>query len=355
MRTVLYPFVLLLIAVAVFWLFRPEAEPDVVLYCGVDQDQSRQIAALYEEATGREILYQGEIESQRSIGLPQKLRDERAHPRADVFWANEIMNMVDLSLRGILDDLPEGVADAFPPEWRDPAGRYVAFGARARVLLVNTDLLSNPEDHPTSIEDLLDPKYREMGLYTCMARPLTGTTYTHAVALLSRDEAEGKRFLDAVAKAGEEGRMKIVVSNGRAMNQVRDPANKIAFCLTDTDDAWVALRAGDPVKVVYPDQGESEPGTVLIPNTVALVKGGPHPEPAEDLLRWLVAPESEVRLANGPTAQIPLRTDLGGADLPAHVKRPGVDFRAMAVDWQKVGENRDRWLDYLNRRFRPAP
>ena len=214
------------------------------------------------------------------------------------------------------------------------------------------DMMSRWYDLLTGISER---KYKEMGLATCMARPLTGTTYTHAVALLTRDETDGKRFLDAVVEAASDGRLKLVASNGRAMNQVRNAENDIAFCLTDTDDAWVAIREGDPVKVIYPDQGEGRPGAVLIPNTVAVVKGRPHPEAAADLLRWLVSEANEVRLANGPSAQIPLRTDLAGAGLPDHVKRPGTDFRTMDVEWQKVGENRDRWQDYLNARFRPAP
>ena len=293
MRTALYPIVLILVAFGVWWIVKLEPEPDVVLYCGVDQDQSRQIADLYEQEAGKTVLYQGEIESQRSIGLPQKLRDEKSNPRADVFWSNEIMNMVDLSSRGLLDTLPDGVADAFPLEWRDPNHRYVAFGARARVFLVNTALLEE-KDYPSSLEDLLDPKYKAMGLATCMARPLSGTTYTHAVAMLTSDETDGKRFLDAVAEAGADGRMKLVQSNGRSMNQARKKENKVAFALTNTDDAWVAIREGDPVVVVYPDQGEGRPGAVLIPNTVALVKGRPHPEAAADLLRWLVTEANEV-------------------------------------------------------------
>ena len=68
----------------------------------------------------------------------------------------------------------------------------MAFGARARVFLVNTELLPNREDYPSSLEDLLDPKYKAMGLVTCMARPLTGTTYTHAVALLTRGRGGGQ-------------------------------------------------------------------------------------------------------------------------------------------------------------------
>jgi iron(III) transport system substrate-binding protein len=138
------------------------------------------------------------------------------------------------------------------------------------------------------------------------------------------------------------------------MRQTRETENRVAFCLTDTDDAWKAIEEGFPVRVVYPDQGDDARGTVLIPNTIALVKGHPHPEAAVKLLTWLTSAENEARLAAGPSAQIPLRSDMGGATVPDHVKRPGVDFRAMVVDWQQVGENRDRWLDYLNKSFRPV-
>ncbi|MFV1959430.1 MAG: extracellular solute-binding protein [Planctomycetota bacterium] len=355
MRTFVFPLLILVVGGVLWWAFRPEEEPDLVLYCGVDQDQSRLVVTLFQKETGLTVRFEGENEAFRSIGLPRKLKEEQGDPRADVFWANEIMNMDDLGRRGLLAPLPEGVAEKFPPAWRDPAGHYAAFGARGRILLVNTELLPDPEDYPRSIEDLLDERYAEMGLKTCMARPLTGTTYTHAVALLTRDEDDAKAFLEACAKAGEEGRMKITPSNGSAMRETRDPKNRIAFCLTDTDDAWKAIRDGYPVAVVYPDQGEEEMGTVLIPNTVALVKGGPHPKNGVRFLEWLIRPETEALLARGPSAQIPLRPELERAQLPAHVKRPGVEFRAAQIDWAQVGENRDRWRDWLTTTFRPAP
>jgi iron(III) transport system substrate-binding protein len=357
MRTFLSPALLLLVAGALVWMLY-EPAPDVVLYCGVDQDQSQPIAKAFEQATGLDLRYEGETEAQRSIGLPQKLLLERGAPRADVFWANEIMAMVDLGEKGLLAPLPAGVADAFPAAWRDPQGRYVAFGARARVFLVNTQLLPDEKTWPRSLSDLLDPRWREMGLKACMARPLTGTTYTHAVALLTRDEAAGKAFLEAAATAGAKGEIVLTDGNGQAMQLARDASKKVAFCLTDTDDAWAAIQGGFPVAVVYPDQGEGEPGAVLIPNTVALIQGGPNPEAGARLLAWLVSKENEITLAKGPSAQIPLRGDLAAADLPAHVKRPvgpPDGFRAATIDWQAVGQNRDRWLDWLTRSFRPAP
>ena len=354
MRTFFFPLLIVALGALLYWLFAAEPEADVVVYCGVDQDQSQEIVQAYEKETKRRARFEGESEAFRSIGLPRRLKEEAAHPKADVFWSNEIMNMVDIGNQGLLAPLPAGVAEKFPPLWRDPMGHYVAFGARARVLLINTEVLPDEDDHPRRVADLLDPRYAEMGVLTCMAAPLTGTTYTHAVALLTEDEEAARTFLEAVALAGRTGRMKITPSNGSAMRETRDPANGIAFCLTDTDDAWKAIREGAPVKVVYPDQGEGEMGTVLIPNTVAVVKGAPHPEAAAELLTWLVSPENEMRLAKGPSAQIPLRPELARAQMPAHVSRPGTEFRPAEVDWQAVGANRDRWLDWLTATFRPA-
>jgi iron(III) transport system substrate-binding protein len=346
MRAIVLPVLVLLAAAGVWWFLR-EKPADVVLYCAVDTDQSRPIATAFEERSGKRVRYEGEIETMRSVGLARRLVEERGSPQADVFWNNEIMTTIHLGQQGILDVLPPGAADGFPAEWRDPEGRYVAFGARARILLVNTELLPDPKDHPTSVADLVDPRWHARGLRTGMARPRTGTTFTHATVLLTRDEAAAKAFFEQVVRAAAEDRLALFPGNGSAAEAARAGTNKIAFVLTDTDDAWYAVRDRFPVRVVYPDQGEGQPGALLIPNTVALVKGRPHADgtPA-DLLRHLVSAETERALAHGPSAQIPLRP---GVAMPEHVKVPG---RVMEVDWQKVGTNRDRWREWLEALFR---
>lgn len=343
------PLLAILVLGGVLWAFLGTGSShDVVLYCGVDQDQSRPLVATF---PGHSVDFHPETEAFRSIGHPQRLLAEVNDPKADVYWSNEIMHMIHLADAGVMDKLPEGLAAQFPRAWRDPQGRFIQFGARARILLINTELLPNAADHPTSVQDLLNPKYAERGLVTAMARPLTGTTYTHAVAALTHDEASAKKFFEATAQAEREGHMKIVKSNGQVMRAVSDASNKIAFGLTDTDDAWIAIQKGAPVTIVYPDQAQGQRGTLLIPNTAGLVKGRPHSEAAEKLLRWLASPDIEARLAAGPSAQIPVRTDVA---VPAdgHVKIPGKDFRATAVDWYAVGANIDRWKDYLVGVFR---
>lgn len=337
----------LLVAAAVYVLqplFFPGKDAALTLYCSVDQDQSQPVVAAYRAATGKAVDLVGETEANRSVGIAKRLETEREHPVADVLWANEIMNTVALADLGVFAPAPRDLVEAFPERWRDPKGRFVAFAGRARILLVNTKLLPDPKDWPTSVADLLDPRFGADGRRAAVARPLNGTTYAHAVALLTRDAAQGKAFWTAVAARATSGDVKVVPGNGAVMRMVADAANGVAWGVTDTDDARVALEKGDPVAVVYPDQGEGQPGTLVIPNTAALVKGGDRPADAETFLRWLLSKENEGSLAAGPIANIPLRDDVVA---PPHVKRPGKDFRAMEVDWAAVGRDRDRWQGFL--------
>jgi iron(III) transport system substrate-binding protein len=80
----------------------------------------------------------------------------------------------------------------------------------------------------------------------------------------------------------------------------------LAFGITDTDDAMIEVEKGLPIAIVYPDQGEYGMGTLFIPNTLAVIKGGPNREPAHRLVDYLLSPTVEEKLAAGPSAQIPL-------------------------------------------------
>jgi iron(III) transport system substrate-binding protein len=75
---------------------------------------------------------------------------------------------------------------------------------------------------------------------------------------------------------------------------------------------------------------------LFIPNTLAIIKGGPNPAAARKLVDYLLSAEVERRLASGPSGQIPLNPVV---DIATKVKTPR-DVRAMSVDWQKAA---DQW------------
>ena len=89
-------------------------------------------------------------------------------------------------------------------------------------------------------------------------------------------------------------------------------------------------------------------GTLVLPNTVAMVRGGPHPENAKKLIDYLLSPEVEQKLAAGRSAQIPLHPTVPH---PEHVKVPGIDFKPMTVDFAKVAEKYSERMEYLKKLF----
>jgi iron(III) transport system substrate-binding protein len=100
------------------------------------------------------------------------------------------------------------------------------------------------------------------------------------------------------------------------------------IALTDTDDVWVAQRNGWPVDLVYPRHGSA--GTLLIPNTVARVRGGTHETEAAALIDFLLSEEVERFLAASDSHNIPIRPGLA-REFPRYaVSSP------MAVDYAKV-------------------
>ena len=83
-------------------------------------------------------------------------------------------------------------------------------------------------------------------------------------------------------------------------------------------------------------------GTLVIPNTVAIVKDCPHPEEAKKLVDFLLATEIEEHLARGRSLQIPLHEK---AQRPEGV--PDISkMKVMEVDYPAIAEN---FTDVLNK------
>ena len=205
------------------------------------------------------------------------------------------------------------------------------FAARARILIVNTDLVTEKE-RPGSLLELTGPRWQGR---VAMAKPLFGTTATQAVCLfevLGADEA--MRFYRGLRK----NRVQIVPGNKQVAEGVGQ--GRFAVGLTDTDDAMEEVVSGRPVAIVFPDQASRIPrmGTLFIPNTLAIIKGSPNPEGARKLLDFLLSPAVEAQLAEGPSHQIPLNPAVTALpkeiETPSSVKPMEVDFHKAADLWE---------------------
>ena len=304
---------------------------DVVVYTALDREFSESLFDEFYRETGIKVRAKYDSESTKTVNLTNALLAEASRPRCDVFWNNEILHTLRLDRRGLLAPCDSTVAARWPADYRSPDGHWFGFAARARVLIVNTDLVT-ADEQPTSILALVDPKWKSR---VAIAKPLFGTTATHSATLFAhwgREKAQAF-FADVAANA--------LVMSGNRRVAVAVARGQVAWGLTDTDDAMLQLEAGFPVHIVFPDQEPDQMGALFIPNTVALIRGAPHRASAVRLVEYLISPDTEARLARGPSAQMPLdpsatvKSRVPGSDT---ARRMSVDFAAALEAWDEASD-----------------
>src|SRR4051794_25189876 len=92
-----------LAATALSGCHRSEAEqPEVVVYTALDREFSAPIFAEFTKMTGIAVRAKYDTESTKTVGLTEAIISERARPRCDLFWNNEILNTVRLERAGLL-------------------------------------------------------------------------------------------------------------------------------------------------------------------------------------------------------------------------------------------------------------
>lgn len=312
------------------------AAPEVVVYTALDQIFSEPILKDFEKTTGIKVKAVYDLEATKTTGLVNRLMAEKSNPQCDVFWNNEVMKSIALKKRGVLEAYHSPAAKEIPAIFKDKAGYWTGFAARARVLVVNTKKLG-PSSRPASILDLTRPAFKGKA---AIANPLFGTTATHVAALFSVwGEEKAKQFFRDL-KAND-----IRIVDGNSVVKDRTGAGAILAGFTDTDDVNVGIQAGLPIQPIFPDKAEL--GTLLIPNSVALIKNCPHPTEARKLMDYLLSKTVEQKLAFCPSVQMPLRKDV-----PTPPDFITIDqIKAMAVDFEKMADVMDSSIAFIQKEF----
>ncbi len=265
-----------------------------IVYTSADQEYAEVVLREAESATGLKPVAVFDAEASKTVGLERRLIAEKSKPKADLFWNSEFLRTHRLDNQGVLALSAVDKSFGVPGSVITP--RSVGVGIRGRVIAVHTASLKE-SDRPTRLEDLADPRFKGKG---AIARPLFGTTSTHFAALHAKwGTAKFTEFLQALKK----NEVSILPGNGDVRDAVA--AGRAAVGLTDTDDAIGAIKRGQPLAMVFPDQDGD--GAFGIYMTVARIKGGPNPEGAQKLLEYLVSEKTEARLIELGAVQLSVR------------------------------------------------
>ncbi len=271
----------------------------VVLYCSADQEYAEPIIAAFERQTGIKVLARFDTEAGKTVGLVQRLRSEGKSPIADVFWSSEVFYTIRLAREGLLDSYSSIAQKNWPGFLVGQNKLWHGFALRARVIAYSTSRVKSA-DVPRSLEDLCDPKWKGR---IVIANPAFGTTGGDVASwFVHYGQARAKEIL-AQLRANN---IRIVDGNSTAVRLVA--TGQADVCMTDTDDVYAAQRNGWPVAMAWLDQGGA--GTLAIPNTVALVAGSPHREPAMKLINFLLSEQVEKMLAQSDSHNSPVHPSL---------------------------------------------
>jgi len=294
----------------------------VVLYCSVDQAIAEPIIAEFEKQSGIKVLSRFDTEASKTVGLVQRIRAEASSPVADVFWSGEIFHTIRLAREGLLAQYSSDATGDWPVRYTDDEGRWFGFAVRARVIAYKTDRVP-AEDSPKCLEDVLDGKWKGRLI---MASPEFGTTGGDVASwFVHYGPARAKQILEEL-KAND---IRLVAGNSTAVRMVA--TGQADVCFTDTDDVHAAQRNGWPVSMNYLDQDGD--GTLVIPNTVAIIKGSPHPDEAKVLMDFLLSEKLERMLAASDSHNCPIRPALARQFESYLVTRP------LAVDYEEIADH----------------
>ncbi len=290
---------------------------EVVIYVTVDQVYAEPVLRYFEKQTGIKVKEVFDTEETKSTGILNRLIAEKDNPKCDVFWSGDPVRTDVLKSRDILAIYSPENAKDIPSAFKDKDGYWVGFSVRSRVLIYNTNLLTK-ETAPQSIFDLTKEEFRGK---VAIANPLFGTTTFHVAALFELlGDKQAQAFMDSLKKND----VALLSSNGDVKRKVSK--GEIPCGLTDTDDVFVAMLAGEPVDMIFLDQDSI--GSLIMPNTVSLIVNSPNQENGKKLMEYLLEKETESKLAHS-CAQIPLRA---GVNTPEYV--PTIDdIHPMQIDY----------------------
>ena len=234
-------------------------EPDnreVILYTSQDQQFVEPILAEFTKQTGIKVRTVFDSEAVKTVGLANRLLAEAGHPQCDVWWSNESLRTRQLLRRRALE-----------------TNSFAEFGFRSRRIVINTNRLALAAA-PRSFLELTNAVWRGK---VALAYPMFGTTSAQFIALRQHwgvtNWEQWCRALAANKPFLVDGNSVVVKLVGRG---------EAVVGLTDSDDVAAAQQEGWPVAAL-PLSAES----VLIPNSIALVRGAPHAEAGRRLCEYL--------------------------------------------------------------------
>lgn len=265
------------------------------------------------------------LKSGKNGELANALAEEKANPQADLFITTELLTVQSLAAEGVFQAYRSPAAVAIPAELLGPNDLWTGLTRRARVIMYNTDLVT-PEEAPTSIFDLVDPKWKGQ---IAAADSTNGSMQAQVAAMRALlGEEPTLEWLEGLL-ANE-----VTFFGGHTDVRKAVGAGEFKIGLVNHYYYYLQQAEGSPVGIVFPDQGDAEIGVLTNATAAGVIAGSANPAAAEALVDFLLSSEGQKLFAEANyeyplVAGVALHPDVQPLD---DLRMADVDVAAAALD-----------------------
>lgn len=169
-----------------------DGDGKLTVYSGREEELVAPLFQRFEQETGIDV----EVRYGDSAELAATIAEEGDNSPADVFFAQDPGSLGAVEEEGLLAELPAEILDRVPDAFRDPDRHWTGTSGRVRVIVFNTDALSEDEV-PDSVFDLTDPKWKgRIGI-----APTNASFQAFVTAMrLSEGDERTRAWLEAVKR-----------------------------------------------------------------------------------------------------------------------------------------------------------
>jgi iron(III) transport system substrate-binding protein len=303
------------------------AQGELVLYCSVQEEWCRPMAAAFEKATGVRVLM-----TRKSSGETfAQVKAEAANPKGDVWWGGT----GDPHLQAAEEALTDPYVSPRLPELQDWAQRQarasqfrtVGIYAGALGYSYNANELAKRKlPEPKCWSDLIKPVFKDE---VQVANPnSSGTSYTMLATLVQiMGEPKAFDYLKALHKNVNQ-----YTKSGAAPARAAATGESLVG-ITFQHDAVTQAVSGAPVKIVSPCEG-----TGYEIGSMSIIKGAKNLANARKWYDWALSPEAQAIAATAKSYQVPSNKK---APVPEQAPKLA-QIKLIDYDFSKYGSSAER-------------
>jgi iron(III) transport system substrate-binding protein len=285
----------------------------LVVYSGRSESLIAPLITDFEEVTGAKV----EVNYGSTGPLAATLLEEGDNSPADVFFAQDPggLGAVD----SLLAELPADILSSVPDWAQDPENKWVGTSGRARVIVYNTDMLTEA-DLPDSIEDFAKPEWKGRIGWP----PTNGSLHAMITAMRQEwGEDRTKAWLEGIV-ANEP---KIYAKNTPTVAAAGAGEIEVGFVNHYYLHRFIAEEGESFAARNYYTRA-ADPGSVVLVAGVGLLEESDNKDLAEQFIKFLLSASGQQYFAS-QTYEFPLNENAKPNNLlPAleEITKPSIDL-----------------------------